>query len=87
MALRLDFQVLVLSNNQLKKLPSQIGALKKLRELDLEENELDSVPSEIGMFFLQITYFYFSTLCGCNFLDRLLLNLFHSLSRENFAQK
>lgn len=59
MALRLDFQVLVLSNNQLKKLPSQIGALKKLRELDLEENELDSVPSEIGMFFFTDHVFLF----------------------------
>lgn len=45
-------QVLCLSNNQLRKLPSQIGNLKKLRELDLEENELDAVPSEIG--FLQL---------------------------------
>lgn len=32
----------------LKKLPSQIGSLKKLRELDLEENELDAIPNEIG---------------------------------------
>lgn len=41
-------EILVLSNNQLKKMPAQIGNLKKLRELDLEENDLETVPSEIG---------------------------------------
>lgn len=43
-----NLEVLVLSTNRLKKLPSQIGSLKKLRELDLEENELEAIPSDIG---------------------------------------
>ena len=42
------FQVLILSNNALKKLPVTIGSLPRLRVLDLEENKLDSVPNEIG---------------------------------------
>ena len=37
-----------MSNNLLRKLPSGIGQLQKLRVLDLEENKLDSVPNEIG---------------------------------------
>ena len=41
-------QVLILSNNLLRKLPIGIGQLQKLRVLDLEENKLDSVPNEIG---------------------------------------
>lgn len=44
----MNLEILVVSNNQLKKLPSQIGNLKKLRELDLEENDLDVIPNEIG---------------------------------------
>lgn len=39
---------MILSNNLLRKLPSGIGQLQKLRVLDLEENKLDSVPNEIG---------------------------------------
>lgn len=42
----------MLSTNQLRKLPSQIGSLRKLRELDLEENELECIPSDIGEEFL-----------------------------------
>ncbi|PIO58875.1 leucine Rich repeat-containing domain protein, partial [Teladorsagia circumcincta] len=49
-----NLEILVLSNNQLKKMPAQIGNLKKLRELDLEENDLETIPSEIG-FLLQLT--------------------------------
>lgn len=41
-------QVLILSNNLLKKLPHGIGNLRKLRELDLEENKLESLPNEIA---------------------------------------
>lgn len=47
----------MLSNNLLKKLPPQIGNLKKLRELDLEENELESIPNEIGNIFLFLENF------------------------------
>lgn len=42
------FQVLILSNNLLKKLPHGIGSLRKLRELDLEENKLECLPHEIA---------------------------------------
>lgn len=42
------FEVLILSNNLLKKLPHGIGNLRKLRELDLEENKLESLPNEIA---------------------------------------
>lgn len=42
------FKVLILSNNLLKKLPHGIGNLRKLRELDLEENKLESLPNEIA---------------------------------------
>ena len=41
-------QVLILSNNLLKTLPYGIGNLRKLRELDLEENELEILPNEIA---------------------------------------
>lgn len=41
-------QVLTLSNNLLKKLPHGIRNLHKLRELDLEENKLESLPNEIA---------------------------------------
>lgn len=41
-------QVLILSNNSLRKLPTGIGQLQRLRVLDLEENKLDCVPNEIG---------------------------------------
>jgi leucine-rich repeat protein SHOC2 len=44
----IDFQVLILSNNVLKKLPSNIGQLRKLRVLELDENKLETVPNEIG---------------------------------------
>lgn len=44
----LSSQVLILSNNLLKKLPHGIGNLRKLRELDLEENKLESLPNEIA---------------------------------------
>ncbi|MEQ2214490.1 hypothetical protein XENOCAPTIV_009496, partial [Xenoophorus captivus] len=40
--------VLILSNNLLKKLPHGIGSLRKLRELDLEENKLECLPHEIA---------------------------------------
>lgn len=43
-----SLQVLILSNNLLKKLPHGIGNLRKLRELDLEENKLESLPNEIA---------------------------------------
>ena len=39
---------LILSNNLLKKLPHVLGNLRKLRELDLEENKLESLPNEIA---------------------------------------
>lgn len=44
----LSSQVLILSNNLLKKLPHGIGNLRKLRELDLEENKLECLPNEIA---------------------------------------
>jgi len=46
--LSLSSQVLILSNNLLKKLPHGIGNLRKLRELDLEENKLETLPNEIA---------------------------------------
>lgn len=36
----------------LQRLPGSIGNMKKLRELDLEENELEQLPNEIGMNYL-----------------------------------
>ena len=39
---------MILSNNHLRKLPSGLGQLSKLRTLDLEENFLESVPNEVG---------------------------------------
>ncbi len=44
----ISLQVLILSNNLLRKIPANIGQLQKLRILDLEENKLDSIPNEIG---------------------------------------
>lgn len=44
----MSLQVLILSNNLLKKLPHGIGNLRKLRELDLEENKLECLPNEIA---------------------------------------
>lgn len=53
----LSLQVLILSNNLLKKLPHGIGNLRKLRELDLEENKLESLPNEIAYLKdLQVTF-------------------------------
>lgn len=37
-----------MSNNLLRSLPYAIGNLRKLRELDLEENKLESLPNEIA---------------------------------------
>lgn len=51
--------MLILSNNLLKKLPHGIGNLRKLRELDLEENKLESLPNEIAYLKdLQVSYFH-----------------------------
>jgi Leucine-rich repeat (LRR) protein len=42
--------VLILSNNLLRKIPTTIGNLRKLRVLDLEENRLEgTIPAEIGL--------------------------------------
>lgn len=38
----------MLSNNLLKRIPPNIGNLRKLRVLDLEENRLEQLPNEIG---------------------------------------
>lgn len=40
--------MLLVGNNSLRRIPSTIGALKRLRVLDLEENKLDQLPMEIG---------------------------------------
>lgn len=49
--------MLILSNNLLKKLPQGIGNLRKLRELDLEENKLECLPNEIAYLKdLQVTF-------------------------------
>lgn len=49
--------MLILSNNLLKKLPHGIGNLRKLRELDLEENKLECLPNEIAYLKdLQVTF-------------------------------
>lgn len=42
-----NLEVLILSNNQLRRIPRVIGHLKKLRVLDLEENRIEVLPSEI----------------------------------------
>lgn len=53
-------QVLILSNNLLKKLPHGIGNLRKLRELDLEENKLECLPNEIAYLKdLQVRFLHF----------------------------
>jgi len=41
-------EVLILSNNLLKKLPAGIGQLQRIKLLDLEENYLESIPNEVG---------------------------------------
>lgn len=41
-------------NNLIKKLPRGIGALKKLKTLDVEENQLESLPTEIGLIYIYI---------------------------------
>ncbi len=40
---------LILVFIHLQRLPANIGNLRKLRVLDLEENKLESLPQEIGM--------------------------------------
>jgi GTPase SAR1 family protein len=40
--------MLILSGNQLKTLPAEIGKLKNLTALDLSNNQLTSLPAEIG---------------------------------------
>ena len=72
-------QVLILSNNLLKKLPHGIGNLRKLRELDLEENKLECLPNEIAYLKdLQVFIFYrrssllyirLSVICCCTDLS------------------
>ncbi len=42
-----NLQVLILQYSHITKLPPDIGELETLRELDLEGNELDHLPSEI----------------------------------------
>jgi len=43
-----SLEKLLVGNNLLRRLPVTIGALKKLRVLDLEENKLEQLPLEIG---------------------------------------
>ena len=43
-----SLEVLILSNNHLRRLPPGIGQLGKLRVLDLEENYLEAIPNEVG---------------------------------------
>lgn len=45
---QIDLETLVLADNGLAEISGQIGALKKLRMLDLGHNELTGVPEEIG---------------------------------------
>src|ERR1700733_7437765 len=43
-----EVETLVLADNNLSELSSQIGLLKRLRMLDLGHNELPQLPDEIG---------------------------------------
>ena len=42
------FKALYLSDNQLSRVPSAVGRLKKLRVLALRDNQLLSISKEIG---------------------------------------
>nr|XP_022907892.1 leucine-rich repeat protein soc-2 homolog [Onthophagus taurus] len=43
-----SLEILILSNNLLRRVPPSIGNLRKLRVLDLEENRLETLPNDIG---------------------------------------
>jgi Leucine-rich repeat (LRR) protein len=43
-----ELETLVLADNDLKEISSRIGALKKLRMLDLGHNQLSEIPESIG---------------------------------------
>ena len=65
-----SLEVLILSNNHLRRLPPGIGQLGKLRVLDLEENYLEAIPNEVGSsttyqedFLLRILKFSFNLYC------------------------
>ena len=59
-------QYLVISNNKLKSLPSEIGRMQGLKYLFLNDNDLSVLPSEIGLLqklhFLDISANQISTL-------------------------
>lgn len=60
-----------MSNNLLKKLPHGIGNLRKLRELDLEENKLECLPNEIA--YLKDLQVHFLQTQFCYNLDSMVL--------------
>ncbi|XP_028911963.1 leucine-rich repeat and calponin homology domain-containing protein 4, partial [Ornithorhynchus anatinus] len=45
---RLPLRVLIVSNNKLGALPSELGALAGLRQLDVSSNELKSLPPQLS---------------------------------------